>query len=324
MAYSPASNLIADHGHAIQDKFYAKMGLDVLSKKTRFHVPAEMDELPLRSGRTVQWFRDAVPATNTTATTEGTVGTGQTGSGVNITATVAQYADFMTFSDAVVDVALDGRVAHHAKSFGYRGALTCDTIYRNVIDSAATAQTPLSGAAGLISKRDFAAAAHLMQGVDIQPLDNGFFFALAHPYVTYDLTNNVNAGELLDLAKYTNPGQIMSREDRGFVARFNQVELWESTNVTVTAGSPDTYRAYVIGKGAYGIVDLAGRGPSKVTDAMTQGFNVIARNNIGPDKADPEGKIRAFVSYNFWTVAVSKDSANVRMRKIDSSSSIAA
>lgn len=324
MAYTPASNLIADHGHAIQDKYYAKTGLGVLTKKTRFAMAAELDEIPKRSGRTVQWFRDAVPVANTTATTEGSVGTGQTGSGLNITATIAQYADYMTFSDAVVDVALDGRVNRHAKSFGYRGALTCDTIYRNVIDAAATAQTPLSGAAGLISKRDFAAAAHLMQGVDIQPMSNGYFFALTHPYVTYDLTNDVNAGELMDLTKYTNPGTVMNREDRGFVARFNQVELWESTNVTVTAGSPNTYRSYVIGDGAYGIVDLAGSGPSKVTDPATQMFSIVARNNIGPDKADPEGKIRAFVSYNFWTVAVSKDAANVRMRKIDTSSSIAA
>ena len=320
---SPASNLIANHGHAIPSAFYRRKGLDRLMQKTRFHQPAEMDVLPLQNGSTVQWFRDSVPGTNITATSEGTIGTGLTpAAGENISATVSQYADYMTFSDMVVDTALDDRVIVQAENMGYRAALSCDTITRNVVDAGAQSQTPLSGAAGLIAKGDFVKAQHTFQATNIEPLANGKFFALVSPYIAYDLMEDDGAGSIQDLMKYTNPGAVMGYEDRGHVASFNGVEIYATNNGTVTSGSPDTYRSYIFAKGGFGIVDLAGRGPMRVVDPKKQRFSVTVKNT-DTDLANPEGKIRSLISYNFVFVAVIKDTVNKRIRYIDASSSIA-
>jgi hypothetical protein len=100
----------------------------------------------------------------------------------------------------------------------------------------------------------------------------------------------------------------------------------ESTNVKITAGSPNLYRTYVYGKGAIGAVDLEGRGPNKVTDPRKQRFSI---NTIKgqPSIADPEGVIGAAVSYNFVFTTVVLDGPAViggsyRYRWIDCPSSI--
>lgn len=323
MSYSPATNLVAGHGHAIAEKVYRRKGLDRLMKKMRFHIPAEMDVLELQNGNTVQWFRDPLTGTNTTATAEGTVGTGITApAGSNITATVSQYADYMTFSDMLVDTALDRRVVVHSESMGYRAALSNDTIVRTVIDSGAQSQTPLNGAAGTIKRTDFAAMKSLFSGSDIMPLQNGMFYGLISPYITYDLKNDVSAGSIQDLMKYTNPKEAMLSGDRDFVCATDGFEIYESTNVKLTAGSPNTYRVYGFAKGGFGITDLAGRGPSRVVDPKSQRFNVTVANNLPKSLADPEGKIRSFISYNYVFTSVILDSTNKRIRYIDVSSSL--
>jgi hypothetical protein len=70
------------------------------------------------------------------------------------------------------------------------------------------------------------------------------------------------------------------------VARFNNCEIWEDTNVTVTAGSPNTYRIYFFGQEGLAALDLAGRGPTRTQDQDKSKFRV---NIIRPERsvADP-------------------------------------
>lgn len=320
MAVSPASNLIANHSHAIATTYYSRVALDQLMKKMQFHRPARMDVLPLRNGSTIQWYRDNVPTSNITATAEGTVGSGLTGGGSTVSATVSQYSDFMTFSDMLIDTALDPRVPPHVKTMGYRAALSVDTIVRNVVDAAATAQTP--AAATALARTDLSQAVHTMQALDIEPMSNGFFFVLCSPYVTYDLVNDTVTGSIQDLRKGGGNTDFMNREDRGFVGRYEQYEIFESTNVTVTTGAPDKFRTYVFGNGGFGMVDLAGRGPSKIMDPKNERFKVKTIRDKGDNIMNPEGKIAAAVVYKFVMAAVSLDATNVRMRRIDTESTI--
>lgn len=320
MAFPAASNLTANHSHAIASTFYAREALDQLMAKAQFHRFGKMDDIPRANGVTVQWFRDSLPGTNLTATAEGQSGTGLTGSGSTVTATVSQYSDFMTFSDMLVDTALDNRITAQAKNLGYRAAMSVDTIIRNVIDSGALAQTP--GASTSLARTDLSQAVHVMQALNIEPLPGGFQ-VVCSPYVTYDLVNDTTTGSIQDLKKGNGDTSFMNREDRGYVGRYEQYEIWESNNVTVTAGSPDKFRTYVFGKGGYGVIDLAGRGPSKIIDPQNQRFKLKMWKNsgaIGPE--NPEGKIAGILSYNFVFTAVSLDSTNKRMRKIDTESTI--
>ena len=300
MAYSPATNLTTSAGLAhLQQVYYKKKGLDQLRKKFVFRQAAMPDVLPKFSGRTAQFYRYTNLATNTTATTEGTVGTGVSLGSRTLQATVSQYSAFITVSDFLKDTALDPIVQRAAEELGYSAGLSVDTMTRNVIDaeSAGTAQTPLATYAKVA---DFRAARHNLQAVDVQGFDgSGEFFAIIHPYASYDLVNDPAAGGLGDIVKYTKPqGTVLTNyEDRGAIGSFGGCRIIESTNVK-TGSSPNTYRSYVFGNEGVGCIDLEGRGPGQVVDPKKQRFKIKV---IQPEAsiADPEGVIGAAVAYNF-------------------------
>jgi hypothetical protein len=74
--------------------------------------------------------------------------------------------------------------------------------------------------------------------------------------------------------------------------------------------------------GSSGAIDLAGRGPTRSEDQNKQKFSIHVENNIGLTVATPEGKIRAFCSYNCVYVAKTLDANPFRYRKIDAPTSL--
>jgi N4-gp56 family major capsid protein len=263
------------------------------------------DMLPKQSGRSVQFYRYNNLSANTTATTEGTVGTSTTFNSRVLTATVSQYTAFITVSDLLKNTALDPIVQNAAELLGYSAGLSVDTITRNVID-AESSSTDQALLATNLKVSDLRNAVHSLQAVDVQPFDDGEFFAIVHPYASFDLVNDPNAMGLADILKYNTDvkaSPLVRYEDRGLITHIAGCKVITSTNVK-TQTTPNRYRAYVFGKGAIGCVDLAGSAPSNVVDPRNQRFKI----NIVPGKpqiADPEGVIGAAVSYNFvFTVIV--------------------
>ncbi len=326
MAYTPATNTTGNSGfNHLATVYYERTGLDVLRKKTIFSMLADpsVRPIPLNNGKTVQMYRYNKFGANTTAKSpEGAVGTGLELGTTTVSATVAQYTDFLTFSDLLVDTAIDPSVANGVTELSYRAALSTDDIIKAEVNSAAGSLSLLDS---YFSVKDLANVATRFQGVDAQPMSNGVFPCIAHPYVTFDLVNDPAAGGFIDLVKGDPSTQgadrLNSREDRGFVMTKHSVSVHESTNVTVTDVTPDLHRIYFAANQGLGIIDLAGRGPARVMDPKTQQFRINVSNSSGTDKADPEGVIRAWASYNFTFVAKALDT-NVRLKYIDAESSI--
>lgn len=326
MAYSPAGNTTGSSSLAhLASVYYKKKGLDRLQKKFLFREACMPDQLPKMSGRTVQWFRYSNLATSTTPTTEGTVGTSQSMTSKIVSSTVSQYTSFITVSDLLEDTAIDPIVTSASELLGYQGGLTVDTITRTVIDNeysscSLTAQGTYNKVADLRNARS------QLQAVDVEPMADGNFLAIAHPFTTYDIVNDPSAGGLADIRKYTNPAVLNTYEDRGTITTVAGCKLIESTNVLITAGSPNTYAMYIVGKNAIGAVDLEGRGPSKVVDPTKQRFQVKVIRG-GNSIADPEGVIGAAVSYNFvYSCCVLEGPTGIggsyRMRQYRTASSI--
>jgi N4-gp56 family major capsid protein len=291
---SSATNL----GH-LASVYYRKKGLDRLQKKFYFAKACQMDLLPRQVGRTVQFFRYNNLAVSTTAkSVEGGVGTSLSTSSRTVSATVSQYTDFINVSDFLVDTAIDPIVQSNAELLGYRAGLSVDTITRAVIDNEQSSTTQaLLGS--YLKAADFRNSRALLAGADVEPMEDGYFLAISHPYVTFDLVNDPSANGLADITKYTSvPGFQSKPEDRGQLATVAGCRILESTNVALVGGSPNKWRTYVFGKGAVGCVDLEGRGPQRVVDPSKQRFNVSV---IKGEKSiyDPEGVIGAAVSYNF-------------------------
>jgi N4-gp56 family major capsid protein len=328
MAYQPAGNTTGSPGLAhIQSIYYKKKGLDRLQKKFLFRGACDKDNLPKQNGRTVQFFRYSNLSANTSQTVEGTVGSSLSLNSKILGATVSQYSAFITISDFVQDTAYDPMATNAAELLGYSAGLSVDTMTRNIIDAefAAAKQNLLSS---FLKVADLRAGRSALQAVDVEPFEDGKFYVIMHPFSSYDLVNDPAAGGLADIFKYTGVKDtpLVRYEDRGHVTDVAGCRVVESTNVKVTAGSPNTYRVYLFGNHGVGSVDLEGRGPTDVVDPKRQRFAV----NVIPGKpqiADPEGNIGAAVSYNYIYTAVVLDGppgmgGTYRFRLFDAPSSI--
>lgn len=329
MAFAPAGNLTTTSTltHFIST-YYSRRAEDQLRTVFLFWKGVDSERtrtLPQNNGKTVQFFRYENLGANTTATTEGDSGTSLQLTSGTFSATVSQYADFISFSDMVTWTSIDNIVAEGADQLGYRAGLTVDNLNKAEVDSAA-GSIALSLLGDFYSSADAANARHRLQGLNIRPLRDGLYEALIHPYVSYDLIRDPQAGNFLDLTK--RPGSDQNSvnfrppaDPQTPVAIVGGVRFWESTNVTlVSAGN---WRTYYFGRGGLGAIDLAGHGPQRTMDQQKDKFRV---NVFRPGFTDsnPEGKIAAFASYNFVYVTKLLDTTNYRIRVTTCPSSIVA
>ena len=128
-----------------------------------------------------------------------------------------------------------------------------------------------------------------------------------------------SAGGFIDVNKYSRPETLINQAEEGMIAG---TRIISSTNVNTSGTAPNVlYYTYIVGKGAVGVVDLAGSGPSDVSNPEKQAFktNVVKG---GPNTADPEGNIGSFVSYRFVMVAKTLDSTNYRYRIVTADASL--
>jgi N4-gp56 family major capsid protein len=330
MAYSPAGNLTtsAGLGH-LQQVYYKKKALSRLQKKFKFRMACMMDSIPRMSGRTVQWYRYSNFTANTTPTTEGTVGTSLSLTSKPVSATVSQFTSFITVSDFLKDTAIDPILTQASDLLGYQGGLSVDTITRNLIDSASASVTQnlIGTYAKVADLRNYRSQ---LAAVDVEPIENDEYLVILHPFIAYDIVNDPAAGGLADIFKYNtdvSKTPLVRYEDRGTLTHIAGCKVVESTNVLVTAGTPNTYRMYAFGLDGIGCVDLEGRGPAQVIDPKKQRFNISVVQGGTPSIPDPEGVIGGAVSYNYiYTAAILDGPAGIggtyRYRITDAASSI--
>lgn len=283
-----------------------KTALDQLRPNFTFYQVCEPDRIGSRSGRTRRWFRYTNMAANTTVATEGSVGSGIAGPQSKILdATAAQYADFMTLSDLLVETAPDDILQAFAEQLGFRAGLTGDTVVRTVIDAESSAVSSLLGV--YLTAKDARGGAYILEGRNVFQQSSGWFEMLVHPYNAFDIVNDPTAAGFLDIYKYTDPSKAAAVQisDRGGeVGTVSGVRIKKSTNVKLTAGTPNMWRAYLFGRGAVGTVSLGAQPFNQVADPAKETFTVNSKmlSNSG-DLANPMGLIRGLVSYKYTLVA---------------------
>lgn len=321
MAYTPASTLTTSPGlNHLATVYYERTALDNLKQMLVFMDVTEPDDIPRRSGKTVQFYRYGVFGSNTAPSAEGTVGTGITPSTSTISATVSEFSDFITIASLLQETAIDPIVENSARELGYRAALSIDTIIRVELESNTGNYTaPLSGASTSIS--DLRSNVSLLKAVNVLPRMGSDFTGIFHPYITHDIKADNTAGGWIDVMKYANPSQALNHE----VGKSEGVRIMESTNVGTSGSSPNVlYAGYIVGRGAIGAVSLAGRGPSRPMRDPRRGGQAFRVNVIPgrPQLADPEGKIGAAISYRYVFVSVLLDETTLRYRTINSDATL--
>lgn len=321
MAYQPAGVTTQSSTLAhLATVHYKREALDTLRQMFRFANVCEPDEIPLRVGKTAQWYRYSVFGANTTPSSEGVVGTSLVPTTATISATVSEYSDFITTSSLLEETAIDPVVENCSRELGYRAGLTVDTLGRIEFDANSGQNVNMLGATTTVG--DLRNVIAILKTNLVRPKDDGYFRGICHPYITYDLQSDNTAGGFIDMARWLKPEVMSEGANLGLVGRAAGVDIYESTNVGTSGTAPNViYNFYIVGNRAVGMVDLAGRGPSKVTDPTKQSF-AIATGKGGPALADPEGKIGSFVSYRFVMVFKTMDTTTLRFRSLQSDASL--
>lgn len=194
--------------------------------------------IPKNGGKTIE-FRKFAPLNKAlTPLTEGVTPAGNSLSVSTITASVAQYGDYIKQSDVLELTALDNTILEATKLLGQQAGLTLDTITRNVLVSGTNVNYASKWSGGtevpVTSRKDLDNTAVLKVDTVRQivaklkslnaPKINGDYIAIIHPFVEYDLMSDK---EWKDPKTYCDPKDLYEGEI-GKIAGVRFVETSEA------------------------------------------------------------------------------------------------
>jgi N4-gp56 family major capsid protein len=216
------------------------------------------------AGKTIDFRKFSALAAATTPLTEGVTPAGNAITITNVQATPLQYGDYIEVSEVLDMVAIDPVLDEMADVLGEQASRTLDTVARDILVAGSTVQY----ANGRVSRVTVAAgdnmtvaeirkAVRTLKRNNVKPLDGGDYVAIVEPGTTYDLQSDTKWEAA---SQYAGSKQIFSGE----IGRLYGVRFVESSLAKKFAGAGaagvDVYATLVIGKDAYGIVDVAGSG----------------------------------------------------------------
>jgi N4-gp56 family major capsid protein len=327
MALPNAASVVSSGLGAYPTVYYDRVALDTLESNLFMYQACDLKTMPDMSGVAMQIFDYTKPGANTTPVTEGTPGAGQTLTQNTKTLNLANYADFISYSNKVVLTAISDTVAEGSALLGYRGALSVDTVISTAVDTAsnADAATRIEIADGSYMTAAIARkAVWQLRSLDVKPKANGQFFGIIHSLAAYDLVNDTTAGGFTDLQKYSDALASNNPALKGIVGSrvgvIGGVEFYESnavpTETNWQSSTHNAYHTYVFGHQAF-IASSLGK-----TNLNQKNFSVTTRKYGEGNSIDVAGLIAAASFYNFFFGVTPTTGSTNKFRRIRSESSI--
>lgn len=248
---------------------------------------AQMRDIPRNGGtNTIKFRRYSNLAPATTPLTEGVTPAGSQLSVTDITATVAQYGDFITGSDVVQYETEDPILTETASILGDQASDTLDELTRDILVAgtnvfyAGTATSRATVAStDLIDATIIKKVVRLMKnnkarkmlemldattGISTTPI-NSCYIALVHPNTTFGLKA---IATFVPVEKYASQKNVMDGE----VGAIDEVRFVESTNCKIFAGAGalgiDVYATIVLADQAYGATRITGEGLKNIVKPL--------------------------------------------------------
>lgn len=293
-------------------------------------------ELPEMSGNQHVLFMYQALGANTAQTGEGVVGAGIVVSVVNNTSTIGQYADYVNFSDLSLQTAIDPALENVQKELAYRLGLTLSTITRNTADGASAIDASVnSGNLAWnvpFTKSSITTAVASLTGRNVKPFDRGLMTGAIHPFIVGDALNDSANNSLTDVLKRSAEGQEKLSElpspdgDEVPVLEWAGVRFHQTTLVTQSANyqghGVTAFRTYVFGEDALIAISLGKKEQAMIGDGDWRNLRMWMYRAGEPTVSDPSRVIGGWTSYNVkYTVTLPPDTT-MRMRTIDSVSTI--
>ena len=223
---------------------------------------AQKRPIPMNGGKTIEFRKFASLPKATTPLTEGVTPDGKSLNVTAVTATVAQYGDYITQSDVLELTSIDNTIVEATKILGRQAGLTLDTVTRNVLQSGTNVTyCPKSSGDEVTSRAGLDATCQLTVKVVQQvvaklkgqnaPTINGKYVGIIHPYVAYSLMRDP---EWIDAHKYAQPDNLFTGE----IGEIAGVRFVETTEAKVYDGG--VFGTLIMGANAYGVTEITGGG----------------------------------------------------------------
>lgn len=242
----------------------------------------EKRPIPRNGGKQIE-FRAFTPLPKAlTALTEGVTPEGNKLDVTTITATVAQYGDYIVQSDVLELTALDNTIMEATKLLGRQAGLTLDTITRNVLNSGTSVMfAPKLSAGPGSSETEVTSRAALdktaVLTVDLveqavtelraqnAPEINGDYVCILHPYAAYDLMRDPD---------WRKPHEYVDTDNlyRGELGKIGGCRFVASTEAKIFRGAnlSSTSRTLTLGANLSGAVTEITYSASGVTIAENE------------------------------------------------------
>lgn len=211
--------------------------------------------IPANAGKTISFRRFAALAANTTPLVEGTPPAGQQFSVSEISATIAQYGDFIRYSDLLHMTTMHPIGTEAVQQLGDQAGESLDIVTReamvvgtNVVYADAVANRAAVDVANVI---DWAAVKFCAtQLANSRAMKFGTnYVGIIHPYAKHTLTNDT---KWVEAAKYAGSMPLYTGE----IGSIEGVRFVESSLAKVFtgagAGGIDVYATLIMGQNAYG------------------------------------------------------------------------
>ena len=223
--------------------------------------------IPKNGGKTIEFRKFAPLAKATEPIVEGVTPVGKSLTVTAVTATVAQYGDYITQSDVLELTSLDNTILEATKLLGKQAGATLDTVVRDAIHEGITEKflCPKVGADGTetevtdrsnldntcqLTVKVIQQVVAALRGVNA-PTINGKYVAIIHPYVAYDLMRDP---EWIDAHKYANPTNLYEGE----IGEVAGVRFVQTTEAKIFDNG--VFGTLIFGEGAYGVTEITGGG----------------------------------------------------------------
>ena len=231
------------------------------------------EKVPMR-GNKVEWRKFNTFAKALTPLTEGVIPTGQTFGMTKIEAETTQHGDYTPISDRLELESFDNVIYGATEEMGAAEGETYETLTRNILVAGNSVMYCPNGETEVTSRADITKACILTPDVvnrastwlkkNKAPKIDGYYVAIIHPSVAYDLRNSAEWKEYHKYNEVTPifKGEIGELHGVRFI-EYNNAKIWKDNGTA-------TYATLFLGSKAFGILDPQGEGMEMIIKTKEQ------------------------------------------------------
>lgn len=279
--------------------YYEKRLIDLAEAKLVHNQFGDKYPIPKNGGNKIEFRKYSPLAKATTALTEGTTPAGSNMTVTLVTATIAQYGDFIKLSDLLILTAIDNNIVQATKLLGSQAGRTLDSITRDVLAGGSNviyvgnrAGRSSLTAADTLTPNVFFMAETTLEANNADTIDDSYV-AIIHPYAKYDLITSTG---WIDVHKYADSG--VDHIYKGEIGRLGNIRFVESSEAKIwndntcpvkTAATEDDPAVYysvfstlVLGAHAYAVTEVEGGGLEHIIKQLGYGDDPLnQRASVG-------------------------------------------